>query len=53
MENEEQVYELYLVVRVTSDMLKDTTLEEIGETLRHYAEKSGYAVDDVWAEDAE
>ena len=45
-------YEIYLVVRVTQDMLEGTTLEAIQEDLKYHAEKSGYAIDDVWSEEA-
>lgn len=46
-------YEIYLVVRVTQDMLEGTTLESIQEDVKHHAEKSGYMIDDVWSEEVE
>lgn len=49
----DKVYELYLVVRITPDMLEGTTCEEIGKTIQNYAEKSGYCVDDVFVEEAQ
>ena len=44
-------YEVYLVIRVTQDMLEGTTLESIQQDVKYHAEKSGYVVDDVWNEE--
>jgi hypothetical protein len=45
-------WDLIMSVRVTEEMLKGTTFEEIAETIKDSAEKSGYTVYDSFYEEA-
>lgn len=45
-------WDLIMSVRVTEEMLEGTTFEEIAETIKDSAEKSGYVVYDSFYEEA-
>lgn len=45
-------WDLILSVRVTEEMLEGTSFEEIAETVKNSAEKSGYVVYDSFYEEA-
>ena len=44
-------WDLIMSVRVTEEMLEGTTFEEIAETIKDSAEKSGYVVYDSFYEE--
>ena len=46
-------WDLIMSVRVTEEMLEGTTFEEIAETIKDSAEKSGYAVYDTFYKEVE
>lgn len=48
---ETKEWDLIMSVRVTEDMLEGTTFEEIAETIKDSAEKSGYIVYDQFYEE--
>ena len=45
-------WDLIMSVRVTEEMLEGTTFEEIAETIKDSAEKSGYVIYDSFYEEA-
>lgn len=46
-----KTYEVYAVVRVPEDMLKNVSLDTIQEAIRKELENAGWPADDVWVED--
>lgn len=46
-------WDLIMSVGVTEEMLEGTTFEEIAETIKDSAEKSGYVVYDIFYEEVE
>ena len=44
---------LYLVVHIDEEQLEGTTPEELLETIKDSAEKSGYAITEAFVEDAD
>lgn len=47
-----KTYEVYAVVRVTEDTLKNVSLDTIQDVIRKELTNAGWPADDVWVEDA-
>lgn len=47
-----KTYEVYAVVRVTEDTLKNVSLDTIQDVIRKELASAGWPADDVWVEDA-
>ena len=48
-----KTYEVYAVVRVTEDTLKNVSLDTIQDVIRKELANAGWPADDVWVEEEE
>lgn len=47
-----KTYEVYAVIRVTEDTLKNVSLDTITTVVKKELANAGWPADDVWVEDA-